>query len=293
MVVFVILHYMALDETITCVDSILNNIDGEKKVVVADNASPNGSIEELRKKYDGHIDVDVLEAGSNLGFAKGNNFGYKFAVKRYHPDYIVVMNNDMEIVQREFISEIKSSYEKYQYFIMGPDIYSTKKKYHQNPQTRPKPTEAEVRQKHRVYWMKDKLKFLFPIKWWFVDHFRKGTTDIHNYKSWPFVQEVVFNPLLHGSCYVFSKKFIERHPKECFYDKTFMYMEAEILYYQAMRDNETMIYYPGAKVDHHEDVATDLTYKKQYKKSVFSVECMLQSTGVYLELIEADKKKQI
>ena len=30
MVCFVILHYMALDETILCVESIRNNIDGEK-----------------------------------------------------------------------------------------------------------------------------------------------------------------------------------------------------------------------------------------------------------------------
>ena len=37
MVCFVILHYMALEETIQCVESILNNIEGGKKVIVADN----------------------------------------------------------------------------------------------------------------------------------------------------------------------------------------------------------------------------------------------------------------
>lgn len=290
MVAFIILHYMALEETIACVESILNNVVGEKKIVVVDNASPNGSIDGLREKYEKHPDVDVLETGDNLGFAKGNNFGYKFAVEKYSPSFIVVMNNDMEITQKEFISGIYRSYEEYQYYIMGPDVYSTKKKYHQNPQTRPKPTEEEIRKKHRSYWIKDKLKFLFPVKWWIVDHFRKNQADIHQYDKRPYVQKVVINPLLHGSCYVFSPLFIEKHKEECFYNKTFMYMEAEILYYQATRDGEKMIYYPDIHVDHHEDVATDSTYKKQYKKSVFSVECMLQSTGAYLELIELDKK---
>lgn len=291
MVAFVILHYMAVDETIACVESILNNVEGEKKIVIVDNASPNGSIEGLREKYADHESVDVLETGSNLGFAKGNNVGYKHAVENYKPDFVVVMNNDMEITQAEFIKEIYQSYEQHHYFIMGPDIYSTKKKYHQNPQTRPKPTEEEVRKKHRSYWIKNKLKFLFPVKWWFADLIGKSSQDTSDYSQRPFVQEVVMNPLLHGSCYVFSKEFISVHPDECFYNKTFMYMEAEILYYQAVRDGETMIYYPGVKVDHHEDVATNSTYKKQYEKSVFSVECMLQSTDAYLELIEEDKKR--
>ena len=37
MTCFVILHYMAADETIKCVDSILNNVEGEKKIIVVDN----------------------------------------------------------------------------------------------------------------------------------------------------------------------------------------------------------------------------------------------------------------
>ena len=101
MVSFVILHYMALEETIQCVESIRNNIDGDKKIVIVDNFSPNGTFKDLKVRYEKEPDVEVLETGSNLGFAKGNNFGYRFAVKEHDPDYVVVMNNDMEIRQRE------------------------------------------------------------------------------------------------------------------------------------------------------------------------------------------------
>ena len=75
MVSFVILHYMALEETIQCVESIRNNIDGDKKIVIVDNFSPNGTFKDLKVRYEKEPDVEVLETGSNLGFAKGNNFG--------------------------------------------------------------------------------------------------------------------------------------------------------------------------------------------------------------------------
>ena len=113
-------------------------------------------------------------------------------------------------------------------------------------------------------------------------------SNTSKYRSENFVREVVVNPLLHGSCYVFSRDFLSRHPNECFYSKTFMYLEAEILYYQAIRDGEKMLYCPALRVEHHEDVATDAEFKKQYQKSIFSVRCLLQSTAALIELMERD-----
>ena len=115
MVCFVILHYMALDETILCVESIRGCVEGEKKIIVVDNCSPNGSIKGLEEKYKDAGDVDVLETGENLGFAKGNNFGYAYAVREYSPDFVVVMNNDMEIRQKDFIGQIYRSFEEYRF----------------------------------------------------------------------------------------------------------------------------------------------------------------------------------
>ena len=107
MVCFVILHYMALDETTACVESIRGNVEGEKKIIVVDNCSPNGSIADLERIYADAPDVRVMETGSNLGFARGNNFGYKAAVSDYDPDFVVVMNNDMEIRQKDFIRQME------------------------------------------------------------------------------------------------------------------------------------------------------------------------------------------
>lgn len=71
-----------------------------------------------------------------------------------------------------------------------------------------------------------------------------------------------------------------------------MYLEAEILYYQSLRDKEKMVYCPDVHVDHHEDVSTDAEYQKQYKKSIFSIRCLLQSTDAFIHLLEEDMSKR-
>ena len=286
MTVFVILHYLALEETKTCVESILHRVEGEKRIVLVDNASPNGSGKELRELYRERPEVTVIATDENLGFARGNNFGYRYALEHDHPDFVVVMNNDMEIRQPDFIARIESCYERYGFAILGPDIYSTRKRCHQNPQTRTPPTLRELKRRYRALWIKDKLKAAIYLKWRLRE--LRGGASPAPARSENFVREVVVNPLLHGSCYVFSRGFLSRHPNECFYSKTFMYLEAEILYYQAIRDGEKMVYCPALRVEHHEDVATDAEFTKQYQKSIFTVRCLLQSTAALIELMERD-----
>jgi GT2 family glycosyltransferase len=286
----VILHYIALEETIKCVDSIVSNVYGEKRIVIVDNFSPNDSYARLKEYYLKSEIVDVIQTNSNLGFANGNNFGYSHSVSKYNPEFIVVMNNDMEIRQKDFIEKINRCYEEQKFHIMGPDIYSTKKQYHQNPQTRKLPTLNELKKARRELSIKDKMHWLIRIKW-ILKKNSDRTNSIEPIKNDNYVDHVVINPMLHGSCYVFSKRFIERHQNGCFYNKTFMYMEAEILYYQALRDKEKIVYCPDLRVYHHEDVSTDATYQKQYKKSIFSIRCLLQSTDAFIHLMEEDMSK--
>lgn len=52
MICFVILHYQAEQETVNCINNIKEKVQSAKKIVVVDNASPNGSGEYLQKRYD-------------------------------------------------------------------------------------------------------------------------------------------------------------------------------------------------------------------------------------------------
>ena len=287
MICYVILHYIVVNETKACVESI-KNIDGDKKIIIVDNASPNGSINDLYNLYANDNIVDIVESPLNLGYARGNNLGYEYAISKYHPDFVVVMNNDMEIKQTDFNIKIYKAYNEYNFSILGPDIYSTQKQYHQNPQVRKVLDKDDLKKEYLKLRFKYIFRFIVYLKWTIKSITKKGNGQNDSYSNRKYINEVVINPLLHGSCYIFSKQFIEAHPNKCFYDKTFMYYEAEILYYQAMRDGEKMIYYPDLKVDHHEDKSTDAGLKNQAKKSVFSIKCLMDSSKAFINLMERD-----
>ena len=69
-IAFVILHYMAVNDTIECIKSIEDNIDTKSyRIIVVDNASPNGSGLVLFEKYKDYSCVKVILNEKNLGFA--------------------------------------------------------------------------------------------------------------------------------------------------------------------------------------------------------------------------------
>ena len=79
-IVFVMLHYMAIEETKISIDYIRKNVDTEKyKIIVVDNASPDNSGDMLIKEYGQDIDIKIIKARTNLGFARGNNLGFRYA----------------------------------------------------------------------------------------------------------------------------------------------------------------------------------------------------------------------
>src|SRR5665648_982242 len=119
---FVILHYLAFQDTIECIDSIISNYDRLcYEIVVVDNYSNNGSQEKLEIYYSGQNNIYFLKMGYNSGFAKGNNYGYQYAKKYLKPNYIILLNKIYEI------------YQSAKFDILGPYIVSLSNNLHQNP----------------------------------------------------------------------------------------------------------------------------------------------------------------
>ena len=68
---FVILNYKTYQDTIKCVQSIVNTIDTDNYfIVIVDNGSDNESLEVLNKEYEKDDKIAVLDAEKNLGFSK-------------------------------------------------------------------------------------------------------------------------------------------------------------------------------------------------------------------------------
>ena len=280
MICYVILHYQAVNETKKCIESIRNNTSDEYKIIVVDNASPNNSGSILKDEYKEDNDIRIIISKENLGFAKGNNLGYE-AAREYSPDYIVVLNSDVVITQDDFCSRLDTAYRKYSFDVLGPDIYSTKADYHQNPQRNDNFTLEELYKDEKNLLFKNRFKFLLKLKYSVLHRSVKEEIK-HNHGNY---KDVQLGKVLHGAFYVFSRKFIDKYEK-CFYPGTFMYYESYILHYLGMKDNLVFLYYPDIVVEHHEDASTNRTYDSQYKKSVFVNKCLLDSCREYIKIIK-------
>ena len=82
---FLLLHYKNADVTMECINSIMKVEKDEKyDIVVVDNASKNGSIEQLKLEYQDEKNIHFIQNEENLGYARGNNIGFAYAKNVLH-----------------------------------------------------------------------------------------------------------------------------------------------------------------------------------------------------------------
>lgn len=287
---FVILHYKNIEETRECIESVLNNvIYKEVNIVIVDNGSNDGTGEELKRIYGTKENVFVLINNENLGFAKGNNIGYKFSKEILNTDFIVMINSDVLIEQNDFCDVITKIYEKKNFALLGPDALSEDKSYHQNPLIpREEFNSRTITQKIKYYKRQLVLAKLYIEPFWgqIKKYFNLLFEDKSQKKLYMMERE---NVLLFGCCFIFSPQFIRK--KDGLFDKTFMYGEEEILYYICRRDNLKILYSPEIKIIHKGAKSTGYIYKNIFKKHIFFFSNYIDSLNVFLELIKTDEKK--
>jgi len=109
-VLFLILNYKTYQETIKLTDELLAQGLEDNYVLIVDNASPNESFAQLHSCYAQTEGVEVIQSLENGGYAKGNNFGLRYA-KKYNPQYVSIINNDVHFT-KETIDELCKWYEK-------------------------------------------------------------------------------------------------------------------------------------------------------------------------------------
>lgn len=278
----VILHYMALDMTITCIEQLQKTFKKKAEIVIVDNASTNNSGYALKEKYINENHIHVLLNEKNEGFSRGNNIGYKYLKDNFELDYIIIANNDVLIEQDNFVEVVESLYKEYKFDVLGPDIFNPKTGVHQNPSRITALSLDDVKKSVEIYERQDNHFLYAFIKMKICDFRDKIFKLNHNCIEW---KKAYSNPVLHGACYIFSKKFISNREK-AFTPETFLYVEEDILYYSCKKNNYSMIYSPKLRVDHLEDVSTNNVFKSEYSKRKMKNHQMLLSYKVLLELME-------
>ena len=107
MVYIVILNYKGAEDTIACMQSIVNINYSFFKVLVIDNASGDGSDVIIRNYLDRIKDkrFSFIKTEKNMGYAGGNNVGIRIALKDQSMSYVWILNNDT-IVDKNALIEM-------------------------------------------------------------------------------------------------------------------------------------------------------------------------------------------
>lgn len=285
-IVFLILHYYTIDDTIKCVNSIKSNIDADNyEIVIVDNASPNGTGKELEKLYKNDNKIHVLINNKNLGFAQGNNIGFKYAKDRLKADFIVMQNNDTYLIQKDFYNIILNEYNESNFGVLGPKIILKNNKI--NGTYTKLPTIKEQKRKLLI------LKILYIVNLFNIEHIFLKVKNLlkkilkkNTIQPQPKVEEELHNQtqkniILHGCCLIFSPKYIELF--DGLDDRTFLYCEEELLFIRLMNNGLISIYNPQLLIFHNEDAATNAITKTKRKKAIFTYKNLIKSNKILLE----------
>jgi len=100
-----VLNWNGRDLTLDCLASLKKISYPNANVIVIDNGSTDDSVISIRENY---ADVEIIELPENIGFAGGNNAGFRKA--REKSDYTIFLNNDT-CVDPHFIEPLINEFE--------------------------------------------------------------------------------------------------------------------------------------------------------------------------------------
>ncbi|MBT2731092.1 glycosyltransferase [Carnobacterium sp. ISL-102] len=292
---FVILHYLTIDDTVECVKSIQQNVDYQDyAIVIIENGSNNNSFEILTKEFESRKNIFVLESKENLGFAKGNNLGYQFAKETLGAQSIIMINNDTIIEQNDFLSKIDDIYSETNFDILGPDIISLKDQQHQNPYKLKSMDFSEENIKKQikkrrvslflnVTYIQQLMQLIYKkiLKRYFKKFREKKRMSQREQFDYG---KRIEGYKLHGSCYIFSPNYVKKY--NGLYSKTFMYMEEDIMFFIAKKEELFLLYDPEVQIYHKEDSSTNALLTSNRKKLIFIYKHEIHSLNQLYEILK-------
>lgn len=296
-IVFVILNYNLYDDVLACIDSLHKNLDtANVKMIVVDNASPNGVGKELLEYYQGSSDVEVILNSDNMGFARGNNVGIEKALG-YSPKYIACINNDILLEQKNFFEILEKKYLETGAAIIGPESHKPNGKIqgfntHLASIERYKSHYLNIcddKELTLFQFLKRKVTSLGVYKWLRnnTGETKKNNSGIQQSGKKQEAPKEELNVMLHGCFLIFTPAFFDAGLKG-FNPKTFLYREEQLLFLSAMVKGVKTLYTPDLKVIHIGNVSTNnVNSNDDKKKAEFRRKHEADSLKILIEEMEA------
>lgn len=270
----VILNYLNYQDTIECVDSLLQQKGSDYQAVLVDNCSPNGSFEELKKKYQDESDIDVIQTTGNLGYARGNNTGIVFLKEKYGIFNILILNNDTVFTDSHYLAF-------FQHYPIGTVVGAIgtriigKDGLNQNP--RYDATDTKRVLKDAVYFTLDDYGI--------IQYYQKIKNRIKKQKSEEsgsdsnLTGNKTGSYFLHGSAIFLTENYLKK--ANGFYPETFLYYEENILSIIMKKLGLCMVYDDSTEIYHKEDQSSAMSF--QNVKSTFT-RYLAQSVRIALKV---------
>jgi len=123
-IALIVLNYKQAKLTIDTIKSLLqiNHPKFDYQIFLVNNNPPDESLDIFEEKYGHNKKINLISTGANLGYAGGNNFGIKIAL-RQNFDYYLIINNDV-LVDKNFLYHLyKTAQSQKIPSIVGPKIY--------------------------------------------------------------------------------------------------------------------------------------------------------------------------
>ncbi len=281
---FVVLHYKNLVDTLECISSI-KQISGPKKIIVVDNHSLNEEEEKLLKK---NAD-DLILLNENLGFAKANNIGCKLALEKYKPQFLIVLNNDTLINQKEFLKMIKEDYDKYNFAILGPKIITNN-----GDSTNPFPVYKTLEEVDKKIKYSEKLIKIYSNAFltYLLETYVKIKGKIKKQPPPQNGSKRVQNVALHGCALIFSPNYFNNN-SDIFDSRTFLFHEEEFLYQRMLKQKFITLYDPKIEIFHKEGKSMDSSHNSNERlKKKFRHKEIVKSLKILKSDLERDDKNE-
>lgn len=281
-IAYIVLHYITIELTKDCVDSIVKNSSSKYKIVIVDNGSNNGTGEKLKEIYKGNNRIKVILLEKNMGFAKGNNQGINYVKDVLKVDFVCCLNNDTLMIQKNFHELIEKEFINSKAAVIGPEIIINDGSVQKFPD---KLKEIEDYRKELIN-LRNEISMIDEMKNKFLNIYLleklNNVRKRYIYRNYNVQRKE--NVIIHGCCIVFTPSFFEK--MRGFDQRTFMYREEAILFVQLKKNNLKSVYLPKIKIRHLEGKSTNAAYKGNSEKLKFIKKTKAKSVEVLIREME-------
>jgi GT2 family glycosyltransferase len=269
----IILNYNTPDDTIIACESIINNATTEKfRICIVDNASCSNTDKLSAIKNN---KVSTLFLPKNKGYANGNNDGIEYINSLYDPEYIVIMNPDVLILNKGTIEGLIEKHSKLnnKYCGISPIIW--------NPNISNNPyrqiTASKIPNFSESLLLMTNITRIFNYK-----HFMNLVyMDKMPYNK-PFDAEVVS-----GAFFIINSSYFKQIGY--FDNRTFLYGEERLIGYKLRSIGKIFCVCPKYIVQHEGGKSTK---SKPHKITIRDIKLHMASEKIYLsDYLHANKTK--